>query len=453
MKILLFTHTFSPVGGVETWLDRACEYLPKQGFDPIVGLVRGQCTNQPERFKAAHPQLTTVEIDGRGLNRVGRVRALARCIRMVHPRIVSPLGIVDGNEATIRCKQHGMDVRLLVHAQGNLVPMLADLRAYRDWIDLVVCPGRLTSRVLLDWAGFDRDRVRHIPNGAEPARRNRTPRSPGAPLRIGYVGRLTDPDKRATDLIRLHEELDRRQLDYRLEIVGDGPCLGKLQEALSGASRVTLHGAVLHEELYEGIFPNLDVLVLTSSSEAFGIVLVEAMMHGVVPLTSRYDGFYAEGLVKESFNGLAFDVGDMAAAADALQGLAGDASLLERLSARSLEMAASYTWSRSLTRWTESLRSAATRPPVTVEQVPEIPRIEEPGRLEQLRLPAGAVDLLRRARRALLGPAVPPGGEEWPLFYRHHTPEVLGHIRRALDALDRPVAHGNDPQCIESVGQ
>jgi glycosyltransferase involved in cell wall biosynthesis len=380
-----------------------------------------------------------VEVDGRGLNRDGRVRALGRCMDRFRPDIVLPLGIVDANEAVIRRKRQGAEVRLVGRAQGNLEPMLADLVRYRDWFDAVVCPGRLTRKFLVDWAGFAPDRVSNIANGADAPVRSQVPHAEAAPLRIGYVGRLSQPDKRAMDLAPLCAELDRIGIDYRLDVVGDGPCGPELRQALSAFDeRVRMHGVLAQSDIYERIFPDLDVLVMTSASEAFGIVLVEAMMHGVVPVSSRYDGFRAEGLVLEEETGLSFEIGDMAQAARAVGRFASEPSLLGRLAAGARAKASEYGWSSSMERWEAQLKSIAERRPVQGGAVPDYVGQHAAGRLERLGLPAGMTDALRRARRAVFGPAVQAGGVEWPLYYRTHAPAELEEIRRALRQLDVP---------------
>jgi glycosyltransferase involved in cell wall biosynthesis len=434
---LFFTHTSSQIGGVGGWLDRASEHFSRQGFDPVVGLVRGIKFNDPARYTEHHPGLQSVEVDGRGCNREGRVRALARTIRRVRPAIVIPLGIVDANEAAIRRKLSGQDLRLLARTQGNLLPMLADLAAYRDWIDLAVCPGRLTFRVLLEWAGFDPSRVLNIPNGAKPPIALRRPRAPGSPIRIGYVGRMTKDDKRATDLVPFCRELAALGCDFRLVVAGDGPCLEDIRSALAHeGERVRFLGAVKHPALYEDVFPNLDVLLMTSATEAFSNVLVEAMAHGLAPVVSRFDGLEVEGLILDRENALTFPVGDMRQAARAVDGLARDDVLLERLSQAALRRSVDYSSPRTLARWVQALHELAGRAPVFGASVPQIPVPESSGSLDRLGVPAAAVDFLRRMRRAAFGPSVPAGGEEWPLHYQHHASEALDSIRSAIGRID-----------------
>ncbi|CAK9099715.1 N-acetyl-alpha-D-glucosaminyl L-malate synthase (GlcNAc-Mal synthase) (L-malic acid glycosyltransferase BshA), partial [Durusdinium trenchii] len=393
-------------------------------------------TNDPDRFKRYHPQLETVEVDGRGLDAEGRVRALERCIRRIRPDAVIPLGIIEGNDATIRRKASGQSVRLIAQAQGNLPEMLADLHDYRDSIDQVVCPGALTTKYLREVAGFEHDRTQHIQNGADCASHARD--NGGAPprIRLGYVGRMTQRDKRVLDLPVLCTELDRRNVNFSLTIAGDGPCRAELLDRLKPVSQhVEYLGPQSHENLYKEVFPNLDVLLLFSDSEAFGIVLAEAMMNGVVPVTSRYLGFESERLVVDGVNGLAFPVGDMSTAATHINRLADSPEELRTLSKRALEHAnGRYTWQRCLSEWEDCLRKVIERPVKPPAAPRRIPRNN--GRLDRLHVPAACTDAVRRLRRLLVGPAVPPGGEEWPLFHRHHSPDRLREIEEACWRLE-----------------
>lgn len=440
-KILFVMRATSTIGGVETWLNRICGHLAGRTLDPVVALVRGLQFNDPTKYRQRHSELTAIEIDGRGLDQGGRERAVAGCIRKVKPSIVVPLGVVDAFAGVVIRKRQGQDVRLLSRCQGNLPPMLADIAEYRDWTDLAVCPGKLTGRVLVEWAGFAPDRVMNISNGADPPVRPTVPRSPVEPLRLGYVGRMTRDDKRAQDLIPLVAELDRQAVEYTLDVVGDGPCRAEIVATLGNSPRVRIHDALPQPELYERIFPRLDVLVFTSASEAFGIVLVEAMMHGVVPVSSRYDGFHAEGLVRDEATGLSYAVGDMAGAASAIARLATMDGLLERLSAAAVALAEGYSWAQSMERWQGALESLVERRPVLGTEAPELRR---PGRragmLDRLPVTAELRDALRRGRRTLFGSPVPPGGEEWPLFNRHHPKHMLDEVAAALKRCDVPTA-------------
>ncbi len=435
-RVLFFMPTSAVIGGVETWLDQACVHLSQHGFEPIVGLMRGGQYNLPDRFREYHPNLKTVEVDGRGLDQDGRVRALVRCIRNVQPDSVVPLGVLDAFEAVVRCKQAGSKVRLVAQTQGNLAPMLADLRDYREWIDMVICPGRLAMETLIEWGGFERSRMRHVPNGADQPVRKQTSRQIQQPLRLGYVGRMTRHDKRVMDVVELYHLLTNRSISFTLEMVGDGPCRSELEAALGQADNVTFHGSKQHDALYEEIFPNLDLLLLFSTSEAFGIVLLEAMFHGVVPVTSEFLGFHSEGLVLSDQTCLSFPIGDMHTAAEQIQKLNNSPELQKRLSQQAVEHAQQFSWEACLGGWESALREAIQLVPLLSKKPLANPTCPSPSRLTQLGLPDAMIDWTRRIRRTFLGSAVPSGGEEWPLFRRNHPAATLTQVQHQIESLE-----------------
>ena len=409
-------------------------------MDPIVGLARGQQYNLPKRFQQFHPSLNTLEVDGRGLNSEGRVRELMRCIRKVKPSIVLPMSLVEANDAVVRCKQAGDDLRLVVHAQGNLPEMLADLQHYQPVIDHVVCPGRLTRRFLNQCASFEEARVSHIPNGADEPTNARVKDSRRI-LRIGYVGRFTQADKRVLDLVGLCEELEKRQVAFQMVVIGGGPAHADLQAGLSRFSGVTISGPVSHDSLYRDVFPALDALVLCSSSEAFGIILAEAMMNRVVPVTAEYTGFHSERLVIHGQTGLSFAVGDMSHAADHFKSLADSPQLVAELAEKcQRHVMQSYTWSMSLRRWHTRLHEISERPARRVPHDFSTLKSSDRGRLDSLHLPPTLIHWVRRLRRSVMGCSVPPGGEEWPLFSNHCDEGVKCRIVEQCRELEQSAA-------------
>jgi glycosyltransferase involved in cell wall biosynthesis len=436
-RVLIFTGTASQIGGVETWIDRLCGHLRSTDLLPIVGLAKGMVHHNPQRFKQFHPELDTIEIDGRGLTSEGRIRALTRCVRHVNPTIAIPMSLVEANQAITRCKEIGQDVRLVTHAQGNLPAMLADLRFFEPVIDHVVCPGRLTQHVLCSWGGFNAERVTHVPNGAAPSQHERVPNTKRV-IRIGYVGRFSQVDKRVLDIIPFVEKLRARHTAFSMKIAGQGSEERTLREALGGVSEVAFCGSLTQDQLYRDFYPHIDVLVLFSASEAFGIVLAEAMMNGVVPVTSQYVGFSSERLVVHEQNGLSFPVGDTEAAVEQVDRLARDATLLDQLSEGGKRLAQSkYSWQKCLTEWERVLRDVAYRPVrrsggKTLSLWPD-----PPGRLDRLGVPSVITDGIRRVRRRLIGPAVPPGGTEWPLHNVTYSTTELEEVATACEAAEQ----------------
>lgn len=106
-----------------------------------------------------------------------------------------------------------------------------------------------------------------------------------APLdnkRLISVGRLS-PEKGFMDLLKMFAILHKNYPDWRLDIVGDGVEKGKLQKFINDHklnAYVTLHG-FKDKDFIDNLLHESSIYLLTSFTESFGIVLIEAMSHGV----------------------------------------------------------------------------------------------------------------------------------------------------------------------------
>jgi glycosyltransferase involved in cell wall biosynthesis len=434
--VLLCSQTASTIGGVENWLDQLCAGLDASRWRPIVALVRGSKVHDPVRFKSAHLGLETVEIDGRGLSMEGRIRAVMRCVRHVDPAIFIPLVVSDAHEAAARLRTQRSRSKYLLTLHGNTAPQLLHAKELTAFADYSAAPGTLTCR-LLGHFGMPNDRLKHIPNGARPPIVARIPRADGAPLRIGYVGRLTAGDKRVGDLVPLVHALNALGESFQLTIAGDGPERMALESILS-AYPVQFLGAQTSEQLYRDVYPNLDVLLLFSESEAFGIVLVEALLNGVVPVSSTFVGCLSESIVEQDVTGLLFPVGDAMAAAACVSRLAREPRTIERLSETGQQRVSTrYSWPSCVQAWDEALQTCVALPSRTIRAT-QITRAMG-GRLDGLGVTPAVADALRRVRRRLFGvPAAMHGGEEWPWAPRHGDPRKLDYMRQLRKSLDLP---------------
>lgn len=145
-------------------------------------------------------------------------------------------------------------------------------------------------RETLRQTGFHKP-VRIIPFGVSlEAFLPRVPSRNGAPLTIGFVGRMFQ----GKGLSVLAHALARvSQLDWQLLMVGDGPARESFAELLRGsglASRVCFTGAIGYERMPE-LYQQMDLIVMPSRRtrrvrEQFGRVLVEAMASGVPVIAS-----------------------------------------------------------------------------------------------------------------------------------------------------------------------
>lgn len=193
-----------------------------------------------------------------------------------------------------------------------------------------------------------------IPNGVAPADRIDSP-----PDRDGssilFVGR-NDERKGLTHLI---DALATLPIDVRLDIVGvDAAELpaGRLPPRARG--RIAAYGRV-DDETRLRLLKGADVLCAPSlGGESFGLVLVEAMAHGVPVVASDIPG-YRDVIVPGC--GVLVPPGDVAALSDALGSVLTDAALRARLGQGAPAAAAQFHWDVVCPRIEAEYRRAVLR--------------------------------------------------------------------------------------------
>ena len=96
------------------------------------------------------------------------------------------------------------------------------------------------------------------------------------------VGRLAK-EKGYLDLLKIYKDLKDMHCDWHLDIVGDGDERKSLEEYIKDndlTTDVTLHGFKTSEEI-ERLMQKSSIYVMSSYTESFGIVLLEAMSNGL----------------------------------------------------------------------------------------------------------------------------------------------------------------------------
>ncbi len=151
--------------------------------------------------------------------------------------------------------------------------------------------------------------------------------------RVLAVGRLTYY-KGHEGLIRAAAEL----ADAKVVVVGEGELRPRLERLIAQQhlSAKVLLGGACPGPLLHALLESCDCLCLPSieRTEAFGLVLLEAMAHGKAVVASDVPGSGMSWVVEAGQTGLLVPPGDATALAGALRRLLGDAKLRERLGAR-----------------------------------------------------------------------------------------------------------------------
>jgi glycosyltransferase involved in cell wall biosynthesis len=149
------------------------------------------------------------------------------------------------------------------------------------------------------------------------------------PLRIIYAGRL-DEAKGVFDLPDIDEALRARGTNARWTVIGSGPAADRLWAKWERSPRVSWISSASSADVVSACGDH-DVFVLPSRAEGLSVATVEAMSAGVVPVVTRLPSM-AE-IIEDEETGIAVDVGDAGAFADAIAGLDRNRDRLERMSA------------------------------------------------------------------------------------------------------------------------
>lgn len=207
-------------------------------------------------------------------------------------------------------------------------------RRIQQAAEQIVVPSESIAKRAVDWCGTSRERIKVIPNAVDVEHFRGTAfqavnhglETRATNFRVGFVGRL-DPVKRVGDLITAVAMLEASA--FTLDIWGSGSELDKLllhKGLESGRPRFMFHGAVLDvRQAYAAI----DVLVLPSYAEGFGLVLIEAMTAGVPVIGTNVDGI--REVIRDGETGLLVPPRDPPALAAAIKRLAEDEALRPRL--------------------------------------------------------------------------------------------------------------------------
>jgi glycosyltransferase involved in cell wall biosynthesis len=103
-----------------------------------------------------------------------------------------------------------------------------------------------------------------------------------------YSGRISK-DKNMDLLIEAYLKACKKIKDINLILVGDGPYYDDLRKKYSGEERILLTGRVPHEIMPE-IYSDADIFVFPSSTDTFGMAVLEAQACGVPAIVSDIGG-------------------------------------------------------------------------------------------------------------------------------------------------------------------
>lgn len=413
MKVLFVAPSGYLLGGVQDWLSQLVPAIRRHGVETVVAVPHGD-QHDYCRFHATYPELQCVPFRNPTGSRVGRIRCLSELLATTCPDIAVGVNIADLYPAVRSMRLNGRfhgRVAMTIHAIES--EYFSDLASERGVIDAVIVTNRLACKLASALSSMPAERILYAPYGVPvPAVCPRL-RSPVQRLRIAWVGRLEQNQKRVHDLPQILLHLDQCSIPYELTIAGDGPERDRILDELEPWSRrgtVRYLGRLNKQQLQRDVFQGHHALLITSSWETGPIVAWEAVAAGMVVTTSAFVGCGLEGALLDERTALMFPVGDCSKASLQLARLHRDPPLYRRLRDASFSLvSARYSCDASIEAWENALRSILILPPLPIPEAvdPHPPS----GRLDRW-LGISHAETLRRLFRLRFHHSSPGG--EWP---------------------------------------
>ncbi len=285
-----------------------------------------------DAFEAWGHPLSVLSLDGgsvvkdRRPSRLAKARFAAEAVRVARRERPEVVFVTHAGLApAARVSAHGRRLVCWLHGVEAWAPMGRAQRWGLDGADHLIASSEFT---------LDRFRRTHpdlarVPGRAcpLPARSLGAGRAdPAASRIILSVGRLRGRGmKKGQDrLIESLAALSERHPEWKLVVAGEGDGradLEALADRLGVGDRVDLVGAV-DDEALEGLYSSAAVFALPSEGEGFGLVLAEAMAHGLPCVASSLDA--GGDLVVDGTTGFAVDPTDGRALVSRLDNLMSD---------------------------------------------------------------------------------------------------------------------------------
>lgn len=198
------------------------------------------------------------------------------------------------------------------------------------------------------------EKIVALPNPVKPGIENSLPESERCG-RLLFIGRVI-ADKGILPLLEVYGQLKAEMPELSLTVVGDGELLPEIRRQASAGGLTDVATPGYQTDTYP-YFAGASMMILPSQYEGFPLTIVEAMLHGVIPVV--YDTFGAlRDMVTDSVDGFIVARDDTEGLREAIRsfGKMPEAAKAE-MRRRAMAKAAEYLPEKILTKWQHLLKA------------------------------------------------------------------------------------------------
>ena len=318
------------LGGIEEWTKGLCLDLRMEGFDNIRILTDTGDYQIPDRLLDI--------VDGAFDKERYRSREQKTDCIINYLLDLLPVIVVIGKpeiflEAASMLRQAVPDkVRIISVVHNGEEKIYGFYDRYRDYTDVYVGVSEDIKRDLVE-RGVPADRVFSItcPVPCDKVLTRSYTMDAGRPIKTGYAGRVVVLQKRMDLLLKMIEILENSDVNFCMEIAGDGPYRDEMQRIVMGEGwdrHVCFLGALDRADIPD-FWKRQDICVNIADAEGRCISKLEAMAGGAVPVMTRTAGNPED--IMEGVNGYMVEIGDYGGMAEKIIFLAGHREMLPEL--------------------------------------------------------------------------------------------------------------------------
>lgn len=329
MRIVFLDTTLSGpiIGGAQIFLPKLAEGLKKNGHEIYI-VANGEPNSKVRSEIEACGAILHIHQRKIGLLPEESARFLADWVNSISPDIyvisVSP----DLGWLALPWLNRNITTFSIGHTDSQTFYKPA--KHYRPLLSMVIGVSDTVCEQYIASGGFSPADVKWIPYGVEVNLTEPVTDKSDPVLRMIYVGRLDEEQKRVSDLATVMLLLSVKGIPFQLKVVGDGQEMAVFSDRLRNEiekGSVKLTGWLAPNEVLKH-FRESEVFLLTSAYEGFCIALTEAMANGCCPVVTDIRSGNKQ-LITNGENGYLLPVGNTGAFVEVLELLQRDKLLME----------------------------------------------------------------------------------------------------------------------------
>ena len=344
------------LGGMSTWSLQMAKYLHAEHCS--ASLIEHECIDWHPRLNIRLPEgVTHIHCHGATITqaKLRDVKAYVRTYASVLPAVFVVNYSAPAFAVCARLIQQYPDqLRVIGMVHGDTEDNYSFLRYYESSISKFIAVNSTMATKLCDMLPHRCDDIvaKACPVDV-PGKFIEKVFTHTRPLRLVYVGRITNWQKRVSELVPLIVSLDRQGVSFELRIVGDGgykdTLISEIASLNESLQRCVTFVDTVPPAGMSAVWRWADFVVLVSDSESSGMTLQEGMAYGCIPVSTKCSG--PESYIKDGVNGVLVNIGDMNAMALRICELSCSLQRMNEMSCRSRKTVESIFSYENYTPW------------------------------------------------------------------------------------------------------